>query len=416
MSIRVDVLRRADLDAYVKITAGAYPGLKIFSDDDRSRLYNRLAMTYDDPAVAIYGLYQEQRLLAGMILYDFNMNFRGEFVPVGGLGSLAVDLLHRKRKLAKEMITFYMRHFRDRGVCLSLLYPFRLDFYRRMGFGYGTKMNQYAFRSEGIRQTMVESRPIVYLGADDVEKVLACHERYAAATHGMISGTVELFRQMLTNPSLRTVGYFDGGELKGYLTFDFENQEHFLRNDLRVKQLIYEDSFALHGLFAFLRSLADQSERIVVSTQDETFHHLLNDPGNRSHNLLPSVFHESNAQGVGLMYRLLNLPGLFSLARPVRFGKETLTVKIALVDSFLPENNDQVVVHFDHGQPSLVRQGQHDTEIRLDVSDFSSLIMGVISFRQLFAYGQAEISEVGYIDQVSRLFATDSKPICMTTF
>lgn len=416
MSFRIDALRKADLDAYVNIMADAYPGLKIVSDDERSQLRKRLAQTYDDPSAAIFGLYQGGKLLAGMIQYEFNMNFRGEFVPVGGLGSLAVDLLHRKQKLAKEMVTFYLRYFRDRGICLSLLYPFRPDFYRRMGFGYGTKMNQYAFRTEGIRRQAARNRQVVFLGPMDAEKLLASYDRYAATTHGMISGSLKRAQQMLTNSSMRTVGYLDGTELTGSLTFDFEQGGHFLRNDLRVKQLIYEDSEALTGLLAFLRSLADQSKRIVLNTQDETFHHLLDDPANRSNNLLPSVFHESNTQGVGLMYRVLDLPGLFSMPGAPLFGREALTVKITLADSFLPENDGHVVVRFDGGRSSLTGPGQHDVEIRLDVSEFSSLIMGVITFRKLFAYGQAEISDARYVDLVSRLFATDTSPICMTTF
>lgn len=35
---------------------------------------------------------------------------------------------------------FYLRHYRERGTPLTALYPFRPDFYRSMGFGFGTKV------------------------------------------------------------------------------------------------------------------------------------------------------------------------------------------------------------------------------------------------------------------------------------
>ena len=148
---RIRPLAESGIDAYVEIMAGAYPGLNIVTETDRQRMRDRLVSTFEDPSVTIYGLSHGDQLLAGMILYDFTMNVRGTLLPAGGLGSLAVDLLHRKQRLAKEMVDFYLRHYREKSVSLALLYPFRPDFYRRMGFGYGTKMNKYVFRPEALR-------------------------------------------------------------------------------------------------------------------------------------------------------------------------------------------------------------------------------------------------------------------------
>ena len=415
MNNRIEPLAESDLDKYVTIMAGAYPGLNIESDEDRLRFRRRLTKTYDDPSVTIYGLYRDGDLMAGMLLYRFKMNVRGAFVQSGGLGSLAVDLLHRKQKLGKEMVSFFLRQVCDDGAPIALLYPFRPDFYRRMGFGYGTKMNQYVLRPAGIRpRTSWEH--VRRLTDDDAGKVLACYDRYAAATHGMILGSRGRVEQMLNNPALCTVGFTRGSSVSGYLTYGFEKRDHFLQNDLNVRQMVYESPEALSELLSFLHSLDDQVERIVINTQDESFHHLLSDPGNRSGNLLPSVFHESNTQGLGLMYRVTGLPALFSRPNKVRFGRETCRLKITLKDSFMAENEDSVIVQFEEGLASLDANGKFEAEIRLDVADFSSMFMGVIDFKRLRAYGLVEGSHAKHADRINRLFSTESRPVCMTTF
>ncbi|MGD8857759.1 MAG: GNAT family N-acetyltransferase [Chloroflexota bacterium] len=416
MSNRIGPLAQSDLDAFVEIMAGAYPGMKIDTVDDRQRLRNRLLSTYEEPSTTIYGLRQQGRLVAGMILYDFSMNVRGEMMLAGGLGSLAVDLLDRKRKAAKEMVSYYLEHYRQKSAALALLYPFRTDFYRRMGFGYGTKMNQYLFRPRALRVSTSERSHIQYLDVDDLQRVLACYERFVTNTHGMILGSERQLKQVLSNPAIRTVGYVDGGQVLGYFSFDFDRRGHFLKNDLRLRQLLYEDSAVLQELLAFLQSLSDQFEWIGFNTQDNSFHHLLDDPRNRNDDLIPSVYHESNKQGVGLMYRIVDLRLLFESAANIRFGSQPLSLKIVLEDSFRPGNRNGLVVRFRDGRARLPDDESHDAVIQMDVSDFSSMFMGAISLEQLVSYGLATVSEPRLTREISELFAAVPEPVCMTAF
>jgi predicted acetyltransferase len=337
-------------------------------------------------------------------------------MPAGGLGSLAVDLLHRKRKAAREMVMFYLEHYRQIGTSLALLYPFRTDFYRRMGFGYGPKMSRYVFRPAALRVRKNERRHIVYLGADDADKVLACYDGYTASTHGMIAGIKSRVGRMLSSPGIRAVGYLDEGQVLGYLVFDFENRGHFLQNDLRIQQLVYQNAQVLEELLAFLLSLADQFDWIVINTQDRYFHHLLDDPRNRSGDLIPSVFHESNTQGVGLMYRVVDLKRLLTSLTGMRFGPQALTLRFNLDDSLVPVNSDGLVVRFQDGQASITEGGDCDAVIKMDVSDFASLIMGSITLERQVTYGLAEVSQPTLVKEISDMFDTVAEPICMTAF
>jgi predicted acetyltransferase len=127
----IRILSANDFDALAHIFADAYPGLKIVSDEERQSIKQRLLRLHEEePAVHFHGLFREGQLLGIMGLYDFTMNFLQARVPVGGVGQVAVALLHKKEHVAKEMMPYFLRYYRQQGVPLVALYPFRPDFWR----------------------------------------------------------------------------------------------------------------------------------------------------------------------------------------------------------------------------------------------------------------------------------------------
>ncbi len=79
-------------------------------------------------------------------------------------------------------------------------------------------------------------------------------------------------------------------------------------------------------------------------------------------------------------------------------------VKLTVHDSFIPENDGSVVVHFNDRKPVVVDGGGYDVEIKLDVAWFSSLVMDVVDFRKLWMMGLAEGSDEGYVNVLDTLF------------
>jgi predicted acetyltransferase len=219
----------------------------------------------------------------------------------------------------------------------------------------------------------------------------------------------------------RLVGYEEDGRIRGYLVFRFDQGETFILNDIHIQELIYEHKQALWQLSTFLHSQADQIRHIYVNTQDEYFHHLLLDPRNGSGRLIPDVYHETNAQGVGLMYRVVNVPGILELLSDRDFGGQTCTLRLTVADSFLPENSGTTIFRFQDGrlQPldeSVLAVGPCNAEINLGIADLSSLLVGTVSLKQLHRYGLAAISDEAHVDDLNRLFFVPEKPVCTTGF
>lgn len=404
---------------FVDISINAYPGFKINTEEARQRFIERLTDAQENvPVLHLYGLYRDGSLVGGMRLHDFRLNMLGVEIPVGGVGMVAVDLLHKKEHVAKELITFFLEHYRRQGTLLALLYPFRPDFYYAMGFGYSTKLSQYRIRPAALRKGASKAH-VRFLTAEDKEALMACYNRYQAATHGMIVRYPPEWDGWFTNLGLenRFVGFEREGCLEGYLLFGFKARpvESALRNDLVIKELVVNSREALAELLSFLQSQADQVDRIVLTTADDTFHHLLTDPRNESQSLIPSVYHESNVQGVGLMARVLDVPGMFRQLVTRDFGGQCVRLRLTVRDTFLPENDGSTLIAFQNGRPVLLDDGSHDVEVVLDVAEFSSLLMGAVDFQQLYAYSLAEISDLSYLPVVNQLFAAP-KPVCLTAF
>jgi len=404
-----------DFAAMARIFADAYPGIKIVTEEDRARFSERaLKLHEEEPTAQFHGLFRQGQLQGMMLFHDFSMNFLQARIPAGGIGQVAVALPNKKEHVAKEMMLYFLRHYRGQGTPLAALYPFRPDFYRRMGFGYGTKMNQYRVKPSALPKGPSKAH-VRYLGEEDRRELVACYRRNVAKTHGMMEKSEREVKRLFA-PQHRILGYEKDGMIQGYLVFTFDQGDTFILNDIQIQEFIYENVQALSELLTFLHTQADQIRHIIVNTQDEYFHYLLVDPRNDSQRLIPDVYHETNAQGVGLMYRVIDVPRLFDLLHERDFGGQTCTLELEIADSFLPENAVSMLLSFEAGRVQQVSGGTPDVQVRLDIASFSSLLAGCVDFYSLVRYGLAKITQPDYVATINRIFAVEQKPICTTSF
>ncbi|MED1743074.1 MULTISPECIES: GNAT family N-acetyltransferase [Brevibacillus] len=415
----IRVLKPSEAEGFVRIVGMAYPRQEMQVPDMKERWINRIRESMqEDPGVSFVGCFRDNRMVGVMKWFDFHMNVHGKRLLTGGIGTVAVDLLHKKEKIAKSMLLHFLRAYRDRGVSLVSLYPFRVDFYKQMGFGAGTKMNEY--RVSPLDLPAGSKQDVIALSKEDRADILGSYNRYAAKTHGMIEKTARELDAFLDRPEHIAFGCRKDGQLSGYLVLQFKQvrQENASIHDLHVKEFICETPEAMRGLLAFLRSQADQVRRCIFYTQEEDFHFLLADPGNGSDRLIPFYYHESHASGVGLMYRMIDVAGYFRQMADHRMGRESCTLTFHIRDSFLPDNEKSYTICFRDGLPGLLPEtpAQADAEVSLDISDFSSLVMGAVRFHSLYQYGLAHLSRPEYVEVIDRLFAVPCKPRCTTGF
>ncbi|MHA2363814.1 MAG: GNAT family N-acetyltransferase [Candidatus Hodarchaeales archaeon] len=408
-----------DMDHFMSIIINAYPGIfdENFKQVNRDKLRERyVKIQNENPSDDFYGLYRESQLLGGMRVHDYSMNFNSNLINVGGVGLVAVDLLHKKERICKALIAFFLDYLRQMGTTVAILYPFRAHFYKQMGFGYGTKMNLYRFKPDSLPRGKSKDH-IHYLQKEDKQALFKCYNNFVKKTHGMIEKSLPEIDQYFSNTNVKVVGYKENEEIKGYLVFRFQKakKDNFIFNNILILEFIYNDIYALFELLTFLHTQADQINRIVFATQDTTFHFLLSDARNESNNMFQTS-QEVNTQGRGLMYRIINTKKFFQDLKNHDFGHQTCRLKLNIEDTFISENNGSLILHFENGKASIVEQEDYDVEIKIDIPNFSSMVMGVIGFRKLYQYGFVEISDISFVDTMNKLFLIEEKPVCTTQF
>jgi predicted acetyltransferase len=412
MSRLIKKLSDDDIDTFINIYVNAYPGA-ITPSFSKEKKKEEWIKTNNKPNINLYGCFQDDKLVGGMILYDFEMNLYSKHImKSGGIGEVCVDLLYKKEHVSKDLMEFAHNYYYDRGYCLTCLYPFRPDFYAKMGYGIGQKMSQYRFEPKALPTTSKQN--VFYLSPSDSTAVFEFFNRYASSTHGMILRSKENFEPMLK--SGRTLGYWENESLLGYLFFRFKKVQGgtWLQNDIQILELVYESPEALRGLLTFLATQQDQINKVIYNTFDSSFQHLLIEPRSK-----PNIFHifqESNLQGVGIMYRVINTSKFFRLLKDHNFGHQTVKLRITINDSFLPENNGSIVVHFTEGKPIVLEEDKYEVEIRINIDHFSSLVMGAINFKKLYKYGLVKITNPVYLETVNALFLTESPPVTFEVF
>ena len=138
-----------DLVDFQQIAIKAFPAMfpDNFSPEAQQGWLNRMKLANEEnPLINYYGCFKKDKLVGGMIYFDFKMTLFNRPVDVGGIGLVCVDLIHKKEHVAKNIMRTFHDHYYDRGITLTALYPFRPDFYTAMGYGLGKKMNRYRFK------------------------------------------------------------------------------------------------------------------------------------------------------------------------------------------------------------------------------------------------------------------------------
>lgn len=409
----MEKLKELQLKEFLDIYINAYPAIEMNEEQKTKSLQNLINAQHDQGNVKTYGCIRDGKLLGGMKVYDFIMNYHGKKMPVGGVGSVAVHLLHKKERVCKELITDFLNYCNSNGQKIASLYAFRPSFYRQMGFGYGTKNSKYRVSAMGI-SAMGDRKKVVYLSSQDKERIAMCYETYLNNVHGMMQKSPRELDGIFLNERNKVVGYLEDGQLKGYMVFEFVKGDNFLTNHIAVTELIHNIPDALQGFCSFLRAQADQIQDVIFYSQDVDFYHLFEDPRNTQGSIFPHVTHETNKDGIGTMYRIVDCDGFIKEMESINIHCLALVAKINVTDTFLPANNKSYVIEFKEG--IRLSKKEWKVEINIDISDLSSLFMGAVSFDSLYSYGRVTLSNSEYVKKLNFIFGQFDKPKCITKF
>jgi predicted acetyltransferase len=400
-----------------RLHADAYPIMRVTTDAAFEVLVERARESATDPERAQWVVAERDGEVVGLEhLYDFTMNVRGRDAFTGGVGGVAVSLAHKRRGVARALIAWYLEHYRARGAPFAALYPFRLDFYRKLGFGYGAPVYRYRFAPATLRADGADGRVRV-LGEADADAVQHCYERLRTTTHGLMTRITRSVVRTLADREITMVGVERDGVLRGFMqtTVRLPGDETLRnRDELVVRDLFAEDHAALAALIGYLRAQSDQFARVRIESGDPALFLASDDPRDGSDLAVsPPAVHRVAEAGLGIMYRIVDLDAALAYVLPEH---DTFALRLDVRDDVLPRNSGAHTFRFAAAGTVRDDAAAPDATLAIGIGDLSSAVMGSLRVRDLVRYGRASVEPASRIAQIDAAFRTDTPPQCATRF
>lgn len=430
---KIKLLTPKHIEDYLTIYLNAYPAYKDTGVEGRDKYRPKILHSMEnDKNIHFYGLFEDGNLIAQMKIIDFSMNIFGEMMPATGLMALAVHPLHKKKGAAKDMVAFFEEYTKKTGAIVAMLLPFRMDFYKKMGYGYGSKMDEYRLATVNLPaadKTLLENVKILGWDQSDTVELLQCYNTFAQKNHGMVLKFEDEIRNITDDCQSTRVGYYEDNRLIGYMTFNFvcESETNYTLNRMEVSELVYHTPEALRGLLGFLRNQSDLAQTVVIRTGEPDFYHILDNAQDTSGNYIDYGFLQTNIGSVGTMYKIVDPVAFVNATSHRRVPAGSGVIEFQYEDEF-NHCNKKLKIYLgmlglldpstrDYACTWHVRKSEKpDVVIKCKLSELSSILMGSCSLRALIRLGSVTINNPNYTDELSRMLQPSQKPWTNTDY
>ena len=306
LEIRLEHADENDIPAMAALWAEAFPEKPA---ERRSREI-REGLIYGD-LTDCWVVRHEGRLAGALRTYRLVTWLHGRRLPTMGLAGVAVAPDFRRRGVGRRMCTEALRIAFDRGDVLSALYPFRVSFYRELGYTLAGELHRYVFDPTTLAAYPGWDRVV---RAPDDGKAMAreIYDRVAPTTNGLIDRTTAMWSFLDRDGTYLYLHRDPRGRPTGYVVVRGRGGSAE-RAHLRVRELIAENREAYLGLLGWLAVQTDQWGRILYDAlPGEAFHQRLIHPRTEGSGTPRGLWFHSASILRAPMFRIVNLEAALS--------------------------------------------------------------------------------------------------------
>ncbi len=336
----------------------------------------RMAIQEKNGVMEIYGVFLGDQLISSCFLYPFAMRFRNAMISAGGIGTVASNPLYRGKGSVRYLLEQSVRTMVEKGMKVSVLYPFQYSFYEK--YGWGRFSDAFLHRIDPSMIHHFPNDPSIQLEEhrSPLPEITEFYNAIAQMEYNRVLMTPEMWQRELSNPhdpflvDERLVVFRHHGSVSGMLHMAMYN--HNGQEEVPITYLVARDAQTLQQVFRFLGGLSMQLREIQLHVpQDFPISNFLK--GRTIQTL-------RKEQTMIRVHRLIDLNGLM-VNLPDR------TVCIRLNDTILPENSGvfQITVH----NGVLRIEKGHDPQLECSMDLFSSALSGFTTFQEAVDSGRA---------------------------
>jgi hypothetical protein len=385
-----------DNEEYCKLQFRAYPSMRFSSKAEWEDYLERTQKSLESKEFTIYGSFNDKHLVGSLMLYHYQINYLGEWLPAVGIGSVAVDLLHKREHICREMMAWAEETMLTSQVPLGFLFPFRPPFYVPMGYGYGPLLYHYEIDPSQIPNQGDKSK-IIYLTKKDIPLIRDFENRLSKNMHGYIQKQDRELNDYFDRLSWQKIGYLKDNQLKGWMVFNTKQPDpkNFLRNHLYIYEWWTVSSEVRQSFLSFLHSQKDQYEKVVYHTVDASLIHVIKDPRDDMQKLVPPfISHPVGQISTSIFYSVLDPQRLMQKIISYK-GKSNVVPFDWEIQKPFPQEHIVKVSWSEEGQVY-----QDKPIISATQSIASSILMGALTLNQAVTWNLATVKPMNKLAEL----------------
>jgi len=334
----------------------------------------------------VYALEEDGEVRATAAVLPLEVFVDTETAPMGGVAAVATHPAYRRRGYAGELMRATLRGMRERGVHLSMLWPFAHDFYRAYGWELAGEAVVYTLKPTDLTASPEQRRIRAYTEAD-LPWVIGLLEKVAAEHSCCVRRGEERWREVLAREDWWAAVYEVEEHIEGYILYRMSDwrEDRTPHRTLAVQEFVWRTAEAREALISFLAA----QDPLVFEIQHRT------PRGEPLHPYLRSSYVKAEIEPE-FMLRLVDVGGALKLLN--RALGEHLVLEVS--DDVVEENAGFYTV----GDGEVVRGAEAEESVALDVRQLAQLYAGYLPARQLARHGLVEPRSPEALELLEALF------------
>ena len=273
----------------------------------------------------------------------------GRPLPTLGVAAVAVAPHARRQGLGSRLCRAALQIGRERGDLLAALYPFRTDFYARLGFALAGELHRYRFPPEAL--PLFPGIDRVSVLADPLAVLPPLHAAFLPSSHGLVARSPKRWEALVEEaPMAVGIQAADGsGDWTGYLLASIRKLPRGRGLEFRVAEFLAADPDSYRAGLGWISAQRDAWRLVTLDAlPGERLHQVLAHPQLPGSSTTRSLWFPSATVLRGPMIRILDAGGLLE-----RLGADAGT-RLSLDDPELPENRGTWQVDAEGSTPTRV--------------------------------------------------------------
>ncbi|MBO7336884.1 MAG: GNAT family N-acetyltransferase, partial [Lachnospiraceae bacterium] len=343
---------------------------------------------------------EDGKMTARITDYRFRFYLDGQAVTTGGIGGVATLPEYRNSGAVREIFNELLNDAYKKGEVISTLFPFKHEFYRKVGYDTVTFMNEYTLTPSALRDYRFDGEVKKWDTGDSVSDFLSIYNAFAPKFNLSMERSEEKMLEHLKveKPYMdRRFSYVlkQNGKPVSYLIFtDIKNDPAAI---LQVEECAWTCRDGFNAILGFLaRFDADYGSIKLPLPKGIDLLRIIRSP--RAYDIEKHTCQH-------FMVRVINAKKLLSAIR--KPADCDITIKVT--DEIIPENNRTYRVKSDKVTESKVASA----DLEVNVRALGQMAVGAINFDE--ALLRTDVTVNANEEALRRLF-TEKNTFCWEHF